>query len=135
MSSTKFNNPSQTLMMTLISPFLVYKSPSQDASRLWRPFHSSLDGQPMPTRGAPPTNLIRTFRPRSAPLAIDGFSLVEEDENEDCERGNDETSSHHHHHRDHSPPPPAVFIPPGRRRAGCKYLFNIQTFIFSRIFL
>ncbi|EUB61275.1 hypothetical protein EGR_03950 [Echinococcus granulosus] len=106
----------------------------QDALRLWRPLHRLPDFQQITSRGALPINPNRSFRPRSAPLVIDRFSLPEEDEEQDREQVDDEIADHEHHHRhhytqhqqqqqsinhrDHSPPPPVVFIPRDRRRAG-----------------
>ncbi|VDK42277.1 unnamed protein product [Taenia asiatica] len=102
-------------------------NPRQDVSRLWRPSHRLPDLQQITSRGPLPINPNRSFRPRSAPLAMDRFSLPEEDEDQTREQTNDETADHGHHHqqqqqlighRDHSPPPPVVFIPRDRRRAG-----------------
>ncbi|VDM20635.1 unnamed protein product [Hydatigera taeniaeformis] len=117
------------------------RSPNQqEVSRLWRPLHRLPDLQQFASRGAMPINPNRSFRPRSAPLAIDRFSLPEEDEDQDREQTDDEATDHEHHHhqqhhhhhhhqqlinhRDHSPPPPVVFIPRDRRRAGGTRLHN-----------
>uniref|UniRef100_A0A5K3ENN1 RING-type domain-containing protein n=1 Tax=Mesocestoides corti TaxID=53468 RepID=A0A5K3ENN1_MESCO len=108
----------------------IARSSNQESPKPWCPLFRLIEPQPMALRGATP---IRTFRPRSAPLAVEGFSLPEEDEEEEEEEesrsGSDErppevagaelpqTSTGH---RDASPPPPAVFIPRDQRQArGC----------------
>ncbi|KAL5105300.1 hypothetical protein TcWFU_009378 [Taenia crassiceps] len=104
------------------------RSPNrQDVSRPWRPLHRPPDLQQITPRGALPINPNRSFRPRSAPLAMDGFSLPEEDEDQAGEQTDAEAEDREYHHcqqqqlighRDHSPPPPVVFIPRDRRRVG-----------------
>lgn len=81
-------------------------------------------------------NSGRAFRPRSAPLALSRFSLLEDDDedaddeisdNDPSPNNNNITSRHRsqpsHNQaqsignlREHSPPPPVVFIPRDRRR-------------------
>uniref|UniRef100_A0A5K3EQI0 RING-type domain-containing protein n=1 Tax=Mesocestoides corti TaxID=53468 RepID=A0A5K3EQI0_MESCO len=113
----------------------IARSSNQESPKPWCPLFRLIEPQPMALRGATP---IRTFRPRSAPLAVEGFSLPEEDEEEEEEEesrsGSDErppevagaelpqTSTGH---RDASPPPPAVFIPRDQRQARAS-LFDLR---------
>ncbi|KAM7539377.1 hypothetical protein Aperf_G00000050331 [Anoplocephala perfoliata] len=122
------------------SPFSVRSPPgrssNQDTSRLWRPLHRPVVIRPVNSRSIMSVNAVRSFRPRSAPLAFSEFSLLEEDQEGDAD---DEISDHDQvpnkqqfqqqqqqiqlasSQRDHSPPPPAVFIPRDRRRSvGCR---------------
>ncbi|VDO07107.1 unnamed protein product [Rodentolepis nana] len=128
------------------SPF--GRSPSQETSRSWRPLQS-----PLVIRPIMPMNSGRAFRPRSAPLALSGFSLLE-DEDEDAD---DEISDHdpvssssitsnryqsqpsHNQAQsignlsEHSPPPPAVFIPRDRRRNTGSCIFEMCRCLGSRL--
>ncbi|KAM3186042.1 hypothetical protein ACTXT7_005180 [Hymenolepis weldensis] len=118
----------------LRSPF--GRSPNQETSRLWRPLQNSVVIRPTISRSVMSVNSGRAFRPRSAPLALSGFSLLEDDDedaddeisdNDPSPSNNNATSRHRsqpsHNQaqsigniREHSPPPPVVFIPRDRRR-------------------
>lgn len=112
------------------------QSPNQEMPRSWRPLQRPVVIRPTTSRSVMSVNSGRAFRPRSAPLALGGFSLLEgEDEDADDEISDHDPvsnssittnryqsqSSHNQvqsigNLSEHSPPPPAVFIPRDRRK-------------------